>query len=141
MDPSTRPVGGVVTTYLAARTDLAGVLAWEQLRHAVEDAVGAAVRAHPQRRWSSPATRRPPAAPGEQGARQSATCAGARGYSNQEDFKGSRRAAVRLPRDHRRGAKRGSGWLRTTSATVAASALTPPSVTSFSCSFSVNDAT
>ena len=62
------------------RADLADVLAWEQLRHAVEDAVGAAVRAHPQRRWSSPATRRPPAALGEQGARPSATYASARGY-------------------------------------------------------------
>ena len=72
--------GGRARRYHVPRADLAGVLAWEQLRHAVEDAVGAAVRAHPQRRWSSPATRRPPAAPGEQGARPSATYASARGY-------------------------------------------------------------
>jgi len=40
-------------------------------------------------------------------------------------LKRSRRAGL-LPRDQRRGAKRGSGWLRTTSATVAASAGPPP---------------
>ena len=45
--------GGRARRYHVPRADLAGVLAWEQLRHAVEDAVGAAVRAHPQRRWSS----------------------------------------------------------------------------------------
>jgi hypothetical protein len=86
--------------------DLGGVLAREELRHAVEDAVGASVGAHAQARW-------PRGKKKEQ--EQTGQTAGT-GQAKRKAVNNGERERGASPRDQRSGAKRGRRWLRTTSA-------------------------